>query len=490
MKEGFKKYFFALLFVVILGIFFRTYNFERGFSFAQDQDLYSLIAKDIVVDRHMRLVGQMTSVDGVFIGSMYYYLMAITYSFFNMNPMSAILPLTLIGIFNILSIFWISKRFYGKKVALIAATISSISFGMAYYERWSVPTQPTISWCLWFMFVVLEFCRGRLKHLWLYAVLVALTWQVHIALLPILPIPIVSYFLSKGRLREKIKKVSPKNIFLALGIFFLVSSPFWIFEIKHNFSQIRSVVAATTRGGYEGPVGMQKFYKVLDASGREIQQRLLFGWKVVLVNWVWLLIPMMIVFLGVKKKLLLAEIISFCLWFFLIMLAQFSSKNVVSEYYFTNMLPILIVLFSLSLWFLRKELLYILGLGYFLINLGWLLTRSDIYDSYFYRMRIVEDIKADILENSYPCIAINYIADPGFGVGFRYLMWYSGIRVIKASDKVPVYDIVIPWQVSGDEIDLREGCFGLIKPKNKILVDPAVCQDIRYKLDPLLGYTE
>ncbi|MFA5024892.1 MAG: glycosyltransferase family 39 protein [Candidatus Shapirobacteria bacterium] len=489
MKDSLKRPIVALIFIILLGIFFRIYNFERGFSFAHDQDLYSWIAKDIIVNKHLRLSGQVTSVDGVFIGPAYYYLMAITYAIFNMNPIGAIVPLTIIGILNILSFYWILKRFYGEKTALIAAFIESISFGMAAFDRWSVPTQPTILWCIWFLFIILEFSRGKLKYMWLYAVLVGLLWNVHIALLPILPIPILVYFLSKGKFKEKISRIKIKQILVSLLIFVVVNSPFFVFEFKHNFSQVKSTIAAI-KMKTEGPTGMQKIEKVLDASGREFQQRLFVGWEIEQVGWLWLVIIFMLILLKTKKILGNAEFIGIIFWIFLIVLAQFTSKRPVSEYYFSNVLPILILLVSLCLNIIDIKILSILGIIYLGLNANWLFKKSEMDSSYFFRKQVVEYIKSEVKKNNYPCIAINYIADPGFGVGFRYLFWYEGIPLVKASDKVPIFNIVIPWQISGNEINSHNGRFGVINPKKIITVDPTVCQDTKYYLDPLLGYTE
>lgn len=489
MKETFKKPGLILLLIVALGILFRTYNFNKGFSFAHDQDLYSWIAKDILVNHHLRLAGQITSVDGVFIGPLYYYLMAGTYALFNMNPLSAIVPLTLIGVVNIVSIYWIFKRFFGDKIGLIGAFIEAVSFGMAAFDRWSVPTEPTILWAIWFLFIILEFSKGRLKHLWLYAVLVALFWSIHIALLPILPIPIVVYLFSKGTFKEKLTNMTWKNFLWSLLIFLVVASPMFIFEIKHNFSQTKSIIVAMKNKAV-GPSGEQKFEKVMNASGKEFQQRLIFGWEFKEVALFWIVILVCLVEIIWKKKINLVPVIGIVLWIFLIMLAQFTSKRVVSEYYFSNLLPVLILIFSVFLGQINNKIIYVLGLIYLSFNIYWLINKSEQDMSYYYRKEVTDYIKSEAAKNNYPCIAINYIADPGFGVGFRYLFWYSGVRVIKSSPNVPIYNIVIPWQISEKEINAHYGRFGVINPKKTITVDPAVCQDVKYNLDPLLGYTE
>lgn len=489
MKGSPKNPVFALIIIVTIGIFFRTFNFSKGFSFAHDQDLYSWIAKDIIVNKHLRLSGQVTSVDGVFIGPAYYYLMAITYAIFKMNPLSAIFPLTIIGVVNILSFYWIFKRYFGIKVGLIGSFIVAISYGMAYFDKWSVPTQPTITWCIWFLFVILEFSRGRLKFLWLYALLVGFLWNVHIALLPILPIPILVYFTSPGKLKEKFAKIKFKQIVLALMIFVVVNSPFFVFEIKHNFSQVKSTIAAM-KMKTSGPTGLQKLYKIIDASGREFQQRLIFGWEGTNVKSLWLIFILIFAFLILKNVLKLPEILGICAWIFLILWAQFSSKKVVSEYYFTNLLPILILLLSLFFGQVNTKIMYALCGVYLFVNGYWLISRSNMDIGYFYRKQTVDFIRDHAQKNNYPCIAINYIADPGFGVGFRYLFWYEGVSLIKPNNRTPIYNIVIPWQVSESEISAHFGRFGIISPKKIENIDPAICQDTKYVLDPLLGYTE
>jgi hypothetical protein len=230
--------------------------------------------------------------------------------------------------------------------------------------------------------------------------------------------------------------------------------------------------------------------KVMNASGREFQQRLVFGWENMPINCLFLGIIVILICLLVKNKIKKSEFWGIFLWIFLIMMAQFSSKRVVSEYYFTNLLPIVVLILSLVLKEINEKLLVFLGIIYLGININWLYKKSDTDIGYFYRKQIVDYVKSDTIKNNYPCVAINYIADPGVGVGFRYLFWYEGIKLIKPNNKVPIYNIVIPWQISAKEISAHFGRFGIISPKIMTKIDPTVCQDAKYNLDPLLGYTE
>lgn len=486
---------FTLILILIFGLIFRTINFEQNFSFAHDQDLYSWIAKDLVVNKHLRLVGQVTSVPGVFIGPFYYYLMAASYAFSNMNPLSAIVPLTIIGLLTVISFFWLGKTYYSKKVGLILAFIYSVSCGGALFDRWSVPTQPTMLWSVLFLFVILGMLKGNLKLLPLYGILVGLTYHIHIALLPILPIPILAYFLSSGTISKKIQKIKIKNILISLILFIVVSSPFWFFEIKHSFSQTRSILIAT-QTDTNVITGVPKLIKTFNASAAQIRQILFISWDLKPIEFIWLIFIVISFFVFLKRKNNKNDFLLMFLWIGLILFAQFTSKRIISEYYFVNILPVIILILGLfidSIWTKKIHgiLFFILGCLYLGFNYNWLqdITTHNT-ESYMYRRQLVEYIKKDAEVKKYPCIGINYVANFGTGVGFRYLFWYEGVNIVRPSGNVPNYNIIIPFETSKKEINAKFGRFGIVLPKNDIKVTEDFCNAKENQLDPLLGYTE
>jgi len=489
MKGKLIKLYFPLIGLICLAIVFRLYHFSRGFSFAHDQDLYSWIAKDIVVGHHQRLIGQLTSVEGIYIGSFYYYVMALFYAIFGMNPLSAAIPLTLLAIFDIISVFLIFRKHFGGKCAWIGSILMSFSMGIAYFDRWSVPTLPTLAWAIWFLATIIEAYKGNMKYLPIYGLLTALTWQIHIALLPILPLPVLAYIFGRNKINYLWRKENMAWVGVAIAIFLLVISPLIIFEIKHNFSQITSIAKGLNLDA-GGPTGIEKLVKVIDASGRELQQRLLFGENRFNPVIYWLAFAFAAIFAVAKRTIDKKLTVVLFLWIGLILLAQFRSKRIVSEYYFTNLVPPVILIISLVLGKLRLGWLYIAGAVYLAVNIYWLVTMTDIDHSYYYRKEVVDAIRDDAELKGYDCVAINYIADAGVGVGFRYLFWYEGIKLVKAgSEGVPIYNIVIPWQVSEDEVWKHFGRFGIIRPGDTVM-DESACDKEEYQLDPLLGYTE
>jgi len=496
IKHKFKVQTWVILGVILLiGLVMRVYNFEKSFAFAHDQDLYSWIAKDIVVNKHLRTVGQITSVDGVFIGPLYYYVMALSYLLFGMNPISAIVPLTLVGLLTIISFYILGKKYFSKRVGLIMAFIYAVSYGAALYDKWSCPTELAILWTVWFLYVIFGMFRKNLKLMPLFGVLVGLTYHIHIALIPVLPIPILAYFMSDGKFKENLKKIKVKNVFITFLLFMLVSSPFWIFELKHNFSQVESVIVASQKDMGQ-PEGFIKFKKVVNASAIEMQQRLLIGMPIKPVEIIWPIFLLMTYIVYKFKKIKGKELVAFFCWILIIGLAQFTSKRIVSEYYFTNYLAIFVVMVSLFLdIFLDKKYInkIVLGAGglYLISNFIWLKEFTNRNsDSYLYKKQLVEYIRADQLKNGYPCVGINYVAKFGDGVGFRYLFWYKGVEIIKPSGSVPTYNVVIPWETSVGEINEKFGRFGVVLPKQTKASSDEWCKAQENQLDPLLGYVD
>lgn len=483
-----------LLLVLVLGFVFRVYHYAENMSFAHDQDLYSWIARDILVNHHPRLVGQITSVDGVFIGPLYYYFVALCYLVGKMNPLSVMYPLAFLGIFTVWSFYYVIGKKFSRRAGLIAAFLYAISYGAAMYDRWSVPTQPAILWSLWFLYVILEMLDGKVRSIPLYGLLVGLFWHIHIAFIPIVPLPFLAYFFSKGTFKEKISQLRTKEIIVALFTFLVLSSPVWLFELKHNFSQVRSIITATQLKSKDAS-SLNRFYKVLEASATEMQVKFFPSWAGRHTSVVWGVFLITVIVLLKRRIINFRQMIFIFSWIFLIFAAQWTSKKNVSEYYFTNIFPIYLLFISLTLdqLFSTKHLrllILLLAVPYFALNFN--LLTHDVWDiSYLHRKDIIDYIKKDATKKGYPCVSINYIADFGTGVGFRYISWYQGLRVIKHVEGIPSYDIVIPWQTSASSLDSKFGRFGLIVPSPEFkFTNAAICENKANELDPMLGYVE
>src|SRR5436853_1059494 len=113
--------------ILIVGFFLRIYHALALFMYSHDQDLAGWMIKDIVVNHHLRLIGQETTSHGVFIGPLFYYLQIPFYYLTHMDPAGALLLVVILGTFTIWSTYFVVTRIYNKQVGLIAAAIYAIS---------------------------------------------------------------------------------------------------------------------------------------------------------------------------------------------------------------------------------------------------------------------------------------------------------------------------------------------------------------------------
>src|SRR3989338_3682607 len=229
-----KLHFLILSLILSIGLFFRTYQIIERFEFAHDADLYSWIVKDIVVNHHFRLIGQLTSAPGIFIWPLFYYLLVPFFILAKMDPVGVLIPSIILGIFTMFSYYYVFSRLFNQEIGLIGAFLYAVLLATIGSDRWVVPTVTSSIWSIWYFFIIVKFSQRDFSVLPFLGILIGLIWHIHIALLPILiTIPIV---LIRTR-----KIPGLKQIIGFLLITLLASSPFIIFEARHNFSQTRSM---------------------------------------------------------------------------------------------------------------------------------------------------------------------------------------------------------------------------------------------------------
>lgn len=485
-----------LILILLLGLFLRIYKLEIFYPWGHDQDLFAWIAKDILIDHHFRLIGQETSIIGVFIGPLFYYLIAASFALFNMNPLSGALVTTIVSLATIVSIYWVFSKFFSQNVGLIGSFLYAVSPGAVFLDRWVVPTQPTILWSVWFLYVLLSILKGNFQILIPLSILTGLIWHVHIAFIPLLILLPVAFWLSDKKNYKF--QVSLKTLMISAVVLFGLISPFVIFEIRHGFQQTQYLLNAVYKD-QDHLTGIDRLTKVLNSGGRSLAGAFVLSNTVIsLPLQLTILLPFLlllaILYLWYRQILSKNQMILFTFWFLIVFLGQFFSKRIITEYYFNNLFVILFLTLSLALnrfKTISKKLpfLEILLAGYLVLTVVWFINKEDDLGGFLYKRLAVEYITSDASSKGYQCIAVNHIeGQPGGGTGFRYLFWFNNLSIITSGNDVPVYSVVNPWKISEKEISAKFGNLGVIAPSGKKL-DPDICKKSDRQLLPLWGFS-
>ncbi len=478
--------------ILLLAFFFRTYKIIEQFSFGHDADLFSWIAKDIVINHHYRLIGQLTSAPGIFIGSFYYYLNIPFFLLTNMDPVGAIVPITIIGMLTVFSYYWVFKKLFNTQIGIISSLIYSVSHYTVQFDRWIVPSTLTNLWVIWYFYVLINISRGNFFVLPILGILIGLIWHIHIALAPALVAIPIAIFLA-NRLPDK------KQIVNSLISLFVTSIPLLIFELRHNFQQTLSFVN-NFMTKHPGETGISKLAQVLGMVNKNLAD-LIFSPDSFAPSQH---IAFLILFLSmgflllVKKKILEKKVaISLLAWVLGVIIFFTVSSTLISEYYFSNLVVIFILLISgvlTVIWNyskLGKIAIIILFTLLIVKNLYYLMDLDYYNKGYLERKAVAKFITTDSKQKDYPCVGITYITSPGENVGFRYFFWLFNLKTAKPSLEVPVYNIVIPDELSLHEIDKKFGHIGVIVPKKvgtKKEVAKACVGENTNLTEPMLGF--
>lgn len=487
-----RVHFLILILILLIGLFFRSYQLVERFEFAHDGDLYSWIVKDIVIDRHPRLIGQLTSAPGIFIGGLFYYLLIPFFLLSKMDPIGVTYFAIIVGLSTIFSYYLVLSKLFKVEVGLIGAFLYATLLSTVNADRWVVPTITTNLWVIWYFYIVVKITRGDYRVLPFLGILLGLIWHVHIALIPsLIAIPAAIIFAKK--------LPGKKQVVQFFITFSIISLPLFLFEARHGFGQTLSLINNFTASSVGGS-GFYKLTQVFNMVTKNISTMFFAPQSFnQTFNIIFVLTILSLSILLIKKKLLLnKELIVFLVWIGGPVIFFGFSPSPISEYYFVSIEIIFLSLASLYLYLLFKssligKILVIIILASISIKNGYFMVTQDYYHKgYVERKAVVNFIREDVKTRGFPCIGISYITAPGENVGFRYLFYLNNVHLIHPSVDVPVYNIVIPDELS-PEVKQKFGHIGVIPPitlPSKEIMQRS-CEAPNTNLtDPMFGYVE
>src|SRR5437870_8709612 len=132
-----QRFLFIFLAALVSFIFLTTrlYNFPNRFGFDHDQEMAANAAWKIFVERKPILIGQETSIGGLFVGPFLYYFQAIAISLGNFHPLMLGYLAVAISFATLISLFLVTKditKNYAQ--AFLAAILYSISAKLIFYD--------------------------------------------------------------------------------------------------------------------------------------------------------------------------------------------------------------------------------------------------------------------------------------------------------------------------------------------------------------------
>lgn len=381
MKNLLKNPKFWLVLILLIGAALRFYNLSGYLQFLGDQGRDVLVVKRMIVDGKWTLLGPSASVGGFFTGPIYYYFMLPFLWAFRLDPVGPAYLAAILGVATIGVIYWFCAELFSKRAGLIAAFLVTISVKMIDISRFSWNPNPVPLFALLTMLCLYYGAKKeRLLGTFLAGISLGIMVQLHYMDLVFIPIVAVAMFF-----------IFPLNklFFHALAMltgFLLGDSLFLIFELRHDFPNIRSVwdfVSRRGEGETIGPKSTNILWLMIEVLRRLYGMTLGIRdsiWEYVFLTFsavgsaVWLVKN----WAGEKARL---PIILLLVWLAIGTLGMGSYRGQWHDHYFGYLYPLPFVLLGIAIdWLFSKRLTIILGilalsfLGYFSLRHAYFLS--------------------------------------------------------------------------------------------------------------------
>jgi 4-amino-4-deoxy-L-arabinose transferase-like glycosyltransferase len=238
-KRPFYRSVFILLFTI--NLFFRFYDLEGRTEFRWDQVDNAWVAKDIIIDHKLPLVGMVAKQNtGFYIGPLYYYFITPFYWVFNLDPISAGVIAGVSSVITFLGIFYFTKKLFSLETSLVALFLYTFSLPFINADRfqWPVNFLPVISFAI--LYSLYRSITVSYSYLFLLAFFLGISFNLHftavfflIAILFSLPL-------------FRFNKDIIKYFFISLLIIVLFLIPNIVYEIRSGGASGSSIITYIT----------------------------------------------------------------------------------------------------------------------------------------------------------------------------------------------------------------------------------------------------
>ncbi len=354
------------LFIIMLSAFLRFYKIDQYMTFLGDEGRDALVIKDLLVNHHIPAIGPPTSIGNMYNGPLYYYMMAVPMLVFWLNPASAAWMVALIGTATVGLVYYLSREWFGKVVAAVAALMYAVSPVNIVYSRSSWNPNPAPFFAMLLMLGLYKAHQTK-NYKWFILAFGAIAFAIQMHYLSLLLVPLVGILWLFEVYLIFIKKQKGQGFWLGtwggVGLFGLLMLPLVLFDLKHDFLNYKAF-SAFFFGDRATTVNLNVFNtlnKVVPIYSENLISRYITGENIVLVILASILIIVPVLYLiwrVVKKKPVQWHYSALSLWLIIGVVGLSLNKQHLYDHYLTffNPAPFIMLASIISLiLFLRNK---------------------------------------------------------------------------------------------------------------------------------------
>ncbi len=242
-KQQNPKEFWIITIILVLSAVFRFFKIDQYMTFLGDEGRDVIIVKRLLTEAHPPLIGPGTSIGGMYLGPLYYYMMAPALLLAGFSPIGPATMVAVLGVITVFFVWYVAREWFGTKAAAISAFLYAISPTVIIFSRssWNPNIMPFFSllsvysiWRVW--------KHNEYKWLIVLGIAFAFVMQSHYLGLLLAPTLFIYWLISYLKNKKAgIDKKMFKYSLLGYGLFLLLMSPLLIFDLRHDFMNSRAM---------------------------------------------------------------------------------------------------------------------------------------------------------------------------------------------------------------------------------------------------------
>ena len=228
----------AIGLILVLAGFTRLYKIDQYMTFLGDEGRDVSVVREMLLGRKFALLGPGTSVGNMYLGPLYYYMMLPSLYLANMSPVGPAIAVALLGITTVGLIWWWGRQLFDRWSALAVSLLYAFSPTVINYSHssWNPNIMPFFA--LISMYGVWKIWRfGYWRWLVVSAISLAFILNSHYLGLLLIPTMILFVWLATR------DKKSVNYLLFSICIFILLMSPLFFFDLRHNWTNLRNILA-------------------------------------------------------------------------------------------------------------------------------------------------------------------------------------------------------------------------------------------------------
>lgn len=347
--------------VIALGCFFRLYHVPQTMLFLGDQGRDALIAKAILKDRDIALIGPVTSVGNMYLGPFYYYFMvpflALTYP----DPVGPAVGVAVINCLSLGLLAYIGHVFFSRRIAIVSTLIYALMPLAITYSRFSwnpnlgAPVGLALFWAL------LKWLQSRT---WKFAVIVSCLFGILIQLhyVTLTTVGVIALIWLGFFIQQKKERKSLLGQLLAfIVIVGICLSPLAIFNLRHDNMLVKQFSTFFTSGEQhiQPPTHWLTVVKETEGRAYRILSQIISGQKRVMIDRIFSLIGIGIyLWLFWKKRILQAHkqpVVLVLMWIGMAIVGTSFYSSSIMDHYLTYCFPIVALFWGVLIGTLLNE---------------------------------------------------------------------------------------------------------------------------------------